>query len=178
AYRAWPFVFVGVSLFAGLALIEIARRTDVRRSGVGMPVAFAIIAALLFGGISIGGNQTGRFATAPTTSAGGATYTDDVADAARWLLAVAGPGNLVATDVGSAVSFATDGRQRILPWAGWYPFVVGDPDEIANFVRETGTRFLVVDWRTTELPPRYGSYYGAPPIRADLDPGVPMPVDR
>jgi len=175
AYRSWPFLFLSVGVFVALALLAIAREADGIRPGAGRPVAFAIAAVILFGGISIGENQTGRFPTAPTTAAGGATNTEDVVDAARWLLATAGPGHVVATDVGTAVPFSTDGRQRILAWQAWYPFVVGDPAEIAQFARETDTEYLVVDERVTRLPPRYGSYYGAPAIPPELDPGQPIP---
>jgi len=35
-----------------------------------------------------------------------------------------------------------------------------------------------VDERITRLPPRYGSYFGAPGIPPDLEPGVPFPADR
>ena len=177
AYRAWPFLFLGVSVFVALALLVIAREVDRIRPGAGRIAALAIAATLLFGGISIGENQAGRFPGPPTTAAGGATNTEDVVAAARWLLATAGPGHVVATDVGTAVPFSTDGEQRILPWQAWYPFVAGDPVEIATFVRESGTEYVVVDDRITLLPPRYGSYFGSPTIPSDVDPGVPFPAD-
>ncbi len=177
AYRAWPFLFLGVSVFVAIGLLLVGREADRYRPRSGRVVVLAIVAVLLFGGISIGENQAGRFPGPPTTAAGGATNTRDVGDAARWLLATAGPGHLVATDVGTAVPFSTDGRQRILGWQAWYPFVSGDPAEIADFVRESGTEYVVVDERITQLPPRYGSYFGAPPIPADVDPGAPFPTD-
>ena len=109
-----------------------------------------LVGILLFGGISIGENQAGRFPTAPRTAAGGAANAADVVAAAEWLRADAGESHLVATDVGTAVPFATEGRQQILSWASWYPFVVGDPSEIAAFVRETDTEYLV----STAVSPR------------------------
>jgi hypothetical protein len=45
-------------------------------------------------------------------------------------------------------------------------------------VRESGTEYLVVDDRITQLPPRYGGYFGAPAMPADVDPGVPFPAVR
>jgi hypothetical protein len=176
AYRAWPFLFLGVGVFVALALLAIAREADSIRPGSGRVVALGLAGVLLFGGVSIGENQAGRFPGPPTTAAGGATNTPDVVDAARWLLATSGPGHLVATDIGTAALFSTDGRQRILGWQAWYPFVAGDPAVIADFVRDAGVEYLVVDERITTLPPRYGSYFGAPAIPADVDPGAPFPA--
>jgi hypothetical protein len=178
AYRAWPFLFLGVGVFVALGLLEVARRVGSHRPGLARPVVVAAVAVLLYGGISIGENQSGRFPGAPTTAAGGAANTDDVVAAARWLRETAGPGNLVAADAGTAVIFATEGRQRILGWASWYPFVVGDPTEVGVFVREAELEYLIVDRRITTLPPRYGSYFRAPPIPDELEPGVPVPAER
>lgn len=176
AYRSWPFLFLGMGVFVALGLLEVARRAAGRAPRSARVVALALAGALLFGGISIGENQTGRFPTRPTTAAGGATNTPDVVAAADWLRSTAGPGHLVATDVGTGVVFATEGRQKILGWAAWYPFVARDPAKIAQFVRQTGTQYIVLDRRITELPPRYGSYFGQPPIPASLDPGAPIPA--
>jgi hypothetical protein len=85
---------------------------------------------------------------------------------------------MIATDVGIAAVFGTAGRQRILPWQSWYPFVVNDPDEISRFLIETDTEYVVVDRRITKLPPRYGSYFGAPSIPDELDPGQPFPAEQ
>lgn len=176
AYRSWPFVFLGLAGFAAIGLLEVGRRVSGWRPGMARLSVLALAGALLFGGISIGENQAGRFPTAPTTAAGGASNTPDVLAAAEWLRDSAGPGHLVATDVGTAAIFGTDGRQRILPWSAWYPFVVGNPKKIAGFLRETGTEYLVLDRRITTLPPRYGDYFGQPPIPASLDPGAPIPA--
>jgi hypothetical protein len=178
AYRAWPFLFLGVAVFAAISLVVVGVWIDRRSPGAGHPVMFALVGCLLFGGISIGENQAGRFPSSPTTAAGGATDTPDVGAAAAWLLANAGPGHLIATDVGTAAVFGTDGRQRILPWQSWYPFVADDPDEISRFLIETDTEYVVVDQRITQLPPRYGSYFGAPSIPDELDPGVPFDSER
>lgn len=176
AYRSWPFLFVGMAPFVALGLLEAGRRASVRMPGSSRVLALGLAGALLFGGISIGENQTGRFPTRPTTAAGGATNTLDVVAAADWLRTTAGPGHLVAADNGSGVVFSTEGGQRILPWAAWYPFLVGDPAKIAQFVQRTGTQYLVIDERVTELPPRYGSYFGQPAIPPNLDPGAPLPT--
>jgi len=177
AYRSWPFLFLGVALFAALALARIAGWGNARVAGSGTTCALALAGLLLVGGASIGGNQAGRFPTSsPANAAGGATNTPDVLDAARWLLATAGPGHLVATDVGTAVVFGTEGRQRIVAWQSWYPFVVGDPAKVATYVQSAGTEYLVVDERITRLPPRYDSYFGAPAIPGSLDPGRPFPA--
>jgi hypothetical protein len=177
AYRAWPFLFLGVALFASLALLATARVIARRWPGIAPPVVFAIVGVLLFGGFSIGDNQAGRFpGQAPVTSSGSANATDDAVAAASWLRRTAGDYHRVATDGGTGVTFATAGRQQIVRWESWYPFVVVDPTKIVPFMLDDGVEYLVVDLDITRLPPRYGRYFGEPPIPADLDPGQPFPA--
>lgn len=178
AYRSWPFLFVGVAIFASTALADVARRLSHRVRIPGQVMEFGVVALLLAGGFIIGDNQGGRFPTTePTTAAGSGNQTDDVIAAATWLLETAGENHVVATDTGSAVTFATTGRQRIVRYAPWVPFVTPDPADIAPYMFANGVEYVVADRQITQLAPRYGGYFGKPAIPIDIDPGVPFPTD-
>jgi hypothetical protein len=178
AYRSWPFLFLGVAPYVAIALQALRRRLAGRvPSAVRQSVAVLVLGVLLMGGFSIGDNQAGRFATGqPLTAAGPANATADAIAAARWLRAAAGEDHLVAADSGTAVTFSTEGGQRILRWNSWYPFLVEDPAEIVPFMVGTRTEYLVVDRQIAELPPRYGGYFGPPEIPPADDPGQPIPA--
>lgn len=177
AYRSWPFLFVGVAIFASTALVYVAMRLSHRVRIPRQVMEFGVVALLLAGGFIIGDNQAGRFPTThPATAAGPGNQTDDVVAAATWLRATAGENHLVATNTGSAVTFATTGRERIVRWQPWIAFVTPDPADIAPYMFANGVEYVVVDRQITQLPPRYGGYFGNPAIPADLDPGVPFPA--
>jgi hypothetical protein len=177
AYRLWPFLFVGVALFVAVGLLRVARRISRGHPALHTPIAFGLAGVLIMGGFSIGDNQAGRFpGRVPVTSAGSGNVTAEAVTAAHWLRDTAGEGHLVATDSGNGSTFATDGGQRILRWQSWFPFVARDPAEIVPFMVTTGIDYLVVDRQITELPPRYGRYFGEPDIPTDLEPGTPFPA--
>jgi hypothetical protein len=177
AYRAWPFLFLGVAPFAALALEWPTRRLPRRSRSIGRVWAFVIVAALLIGGWTIGGNQTGRFPSdVPATAAGSANQTEEVIAAAHWLRDTAGEGHLVVADTGTASVFASEGGQRILRWMSWFPFVVSATSEIVPWLVERDVDFVIVDRQISQLPPRSGNYFGAPDIPQRLDPGQPFPA--
>jgi hypothetical protein len=153
AYRSWPFVFIGLAAYAALALTALARRAWL---AVGV-----VVAVLLVCGISIGDNQAGRFPTAnPRFAAGPAATTGEVISAARWLRTTAGPFNTLASDSNTEAVFATYGSQRALNWGNWTPFILPTPAAVSDYLRKSGTRYIVVDTRITRLLPRYGRYFG------------------
>jgi hypothetical protein len=157
AYRTWPFVFIGLAVYVAAALAALARRTGRR----GWFATGVVVTLLLFCGISIGDNQAGRFPAAhPQFSAGPGATTDDLIAAARWLRATAGPFNTLASDANTETVFATYGYQRALNWGNWTPFILPTPAAVSDYLRKSGTRYIVVDTRITRLLPRYGSYFG------------------
>jgi len=176
AYRSWPFLFLGVAAFASRALMAITSRAARRWSISPGILQFAAVGVLLCGGFIIGDNQAGRFPTTdPVTAAGPGNATDEVVAAATWLRTVAGENHVLATDVGTSVTFATAGRERIVRWQSWIPFVTPDPADIAPYLFANGVEYVVVDRQIAHLPPRYAGYFGKPAIPAELDPGVPFP---
>ena len=146
------------------------------------PATAALVSVLLFGSVGIGDNQAGRFPVAtPTKAAGPETITPDLTGAARWLEQTGGRYNRIAGDGTTQAVFATVGFQRATDWGFWTPFFATTPSEVSQYMRGTDTRYLVVDRRITELPPRYGYYFSDAELylpEAQLNgrqPGDPLP---
>lgn len=187
AYRSWPFLFLGVALFASIALTMLASviGSSSRRwlAPAGWPLAALILAVLLFGGISIGDDQAGRFPQAtPTKAAGPEVITPDLTSAARWIEATYGRYSQIVGDGTTQMIFATLGFQKATGWGEWTPFLAATPGEVSQYMAETQTRFLVADRRITTLPPRYGYYFSDAEIylpeaqQGGREPGDPLPA--
>jgi hypothetical protein len=175
-YRSWPFVFIGLAVYAAVGLATIVRR----QPHVPWAAAGVLVALLLFCGISIGDNQAGRFPSPqPKFAAGPGATTEDVIAAAQWLEAEAGPLNVLAADSNTAAVFATYGSQRALGWGNWTPFILPTRAALSGYLRRSDIRYIVVDKRITTLPPRYGSYFGGgEPRERVYAPGRPFPRSR
>jgi hypothetical protein len=160
AYRTWPFLFLGVSMFGALALRWIERR--IRRGGpvLGHGVMVGVVMLIVAGGIVIGDNEAGRFPRPPATAAGPETVTGDSIAAARWLDRRAGRYNRFVADNGSQLVFATFGFQEAVGYGNWLPFVAPTTPKVAERLRDLGVEYVVIDRRVTMLPPRYGYYFG------------------
>ena len=187
AYRSWPFLFLGVALFASLALTMVASLVRTAPwpwlAPAGWPIAGAVLALLLFGGISIGDDQAGRFPQrTPTKAAGPEVITPDLIGAARWLEATNGRYGTVVGDGTSQMIFATIGYQKATIWGEWVPFLAPTTGEVSQFMAQTQTRYLIVDRRITSLPPRYGYYFSDAEIYLSTaqtggrKPDEPLPV--
>lgn len=182
AYRAWPFLFLGVAFYAAVGVagwLDAAGRAAVVRRG-----ALAVVAGLaIAGGSIIGDNQAGRLRTPELRAAAGPeALTPDVVAAAGWLESTAGRFNVISGDKGSAVALSVFGMQRPNPWANWIPFYTTESGEAQYFLDANGVRFVAVDLRTSRLLPRYGVYFDeqetefVPP--AVHEPGTVIPLDR
>jgi len=163
AYRSWPFLFLGLAAYAAAAIVSGVERLarSPRLAPLAWPAVGAVLAVLLFGGISVGDNQGGRFPpSAPTKAGGPEAITGDLVGAAAWLKARSGPAHLVVGDGTTQAVFATIGDQRATAWGNWIPFLERSPTQVSRWLAATGTEYLLVDRRITRLPPRYGYYFG------------------
>jgi hypothetical protein len=155
AYRAWPFLFVGVALCAGLGV----RALGARR--VRPAVIAGIVAIVLAGGIVVGDNVGGRFPRpAPATAAGPESVTDAPISAARWLLETRGRDHAIVGDRGSELVFGSFGEQQPLSGTTALPFVARTPAQIAEQLERLGASYVAIDRRISLLPPRFGYYFG------------------
>lgn len=162
AYRSWPFLFMGLALFAAVALVILAGwlNSRPRLRPYAWPATAGLVTVLLFGSVGIGDNQAGRFPTVTATKAGGPeALTADLTGAARWFEAQEGRYNTLVGDGASLGTFATIGFQSVPLWGHWIPFFAETPGEAAQYLVGTDTEYVVVDRRISELPPRYGYYF-------------------
>ncbi len=160
ASGAWPFLFLGVALCAGLGIRVVdslhAVPRNARRAGV-----VAIVGVVIAGGIVVGDNAGGRFPRpAPGSAAGPESVTDEPIDAARWLLQATGRDHPLIGDLGSELVFSAFGEQR--PLSGHYvlPFVAKTPGQIEYELERLGAPYVVIDRRISVLPARFGYYFG------------------
>jgi hypothetical protein len=160
AYRAWPYLFLGVAIYGALALRALDRLARVslvaRRAAV-----IAALVLVVAGGVVVGDNPGGRFPREkPATAAGPEAVTTDVISAARWLSRSAGRHNRFAADNGSELVFSTYGDQEPVGYGNWLPFIAKTPTDVAHRLQELRASYLVVDRRISRLPARYGYYFG------------------
>lgn len=173
-YRAWPFLFIGLAAYCAIALTGVAGWLGgrVKLLPLGTGVLVVLMGLLFTGGVSLGDNQAGRFQTvAPEKAAGPEAITTDVVSAAEWLARTDGRYHLVAADASTEVAFATYGYQRGMGWGNWTPFLAKTPPQVSRFVRDTDTKYIIVDERITKLLPRYQFYFGQAEVFASQQQG-------
>jgi hypothetical protein len=160
AYRAWPFLFLGVSMFGAIALRLLEQRMTHRGPVLAQGVMIGLVTLVIAGGVVIGDNEAGRFPRPAQTAAGPEDVTGDSIAAARWFDRRVGRYNRFVADNGSQLVFATFGFQEALGYGNWLPFVAPSTAKIPGRLRDLGVKYVVIDRRVTELPPRYGYYFG------------------
>jgi hypothetical protein len=158
-FRLWPFLFLGVAIYAALGFrhLERLRRVPaaVRRGAV-----VAAVVLVIAGGIVLGDNEAGRFPRpAAATAAGPDAVSDDAIAAARWLSLNTGRNHRILADKGTGAVFSAFGDQRPVTRGAWLPFAAATPQEMARRLRRRRAPYVVVDSDITRLPPRYGYYF-------------------
>lgn len=182
-YRSWPFLFLGLALFAAWAF-ERPRAKPRWSVRLRLLLAYPAIGIVFAGGIIVGDNQAGRFRPAELHAAAGPeALTDDLVSSATWLERTAGRYNLIVGDESSRVAFAAFGFQRADLWATWLPFYTPDPNRAQSFLNAYGVRYVVVDERDSRYPSRYNHYFSQAEVfdarldGTDFD-GATFPADR
>jgi hypothetical protein len=160
AYRCWPFLFLGVSMFGAIALRLVEQRMTHRGPVLAQGVMIGVVTLVIAGGVVIGDNEAGRFPRPAETAAGPEDVTGDSIAAAQWLDRRAGRYNRFVADNGSQLVFATFGFQEAVGYGNWLPFVAPSTAKIPARLHDLGAKYVVIDRRVAELPPRYGYYFG------------------
>lgn len=178
AYRSWPFLFLGVALYAIIALYGVEVEARPMRVSPRL-AAFGIAIPLLIGGIVLGDNQAGRFRTHQIFAASGPeAITDDLVAAARWLEARYGAHHRVAGDRASQVAFGAFGNQRTRIWGIGHLYYYDDPGGAIWFLNEHKIDLVSVDRRVSRYLPRYSTYFGDADPFGQQRPIQPVPVER
>jgi hypothetical protein len=159
-YRSWPFLFLGVSMFGAIALRSVERRMKHGPPVLAHGVMIGVVTLVIAGGVVVGDNEAGRFPRPAETAAGPESVTGDSIGAAQWLERRAGRYNRFVADNGSQLVFATYGFQEAIGYGNWLPFVAPSTPKIAERLHDLDAKYVVIDRRVTELPPRYGYYFG------------------
>ncbi|HMJ35913.1 MAG TPA: hypothetical protein VK501_18560 [Baekduia sp.] len=160
AYRSWPFLFLGVSMFGAIALRRVEQRMRHGAPVLAHGVMIGVVTLVIAGGVVIGDNDAGRFPRPAQTAAGPEDVTGDSIAAAQWFERRAGRYNRFVADNGSQLVFATFGFQEALAYGNWLPFVAPSTPKIPGRLDDLGVKYVVIDRRVTVLPPRYGYYFG------------------
>ncbi len=178
AYRSWPFLFLGVALYAIIALYGVEAEARPQRAPMHL-AAVGIAIPLLIGGIVLGDNQAGRFHTSQIFAASGPeAMTDDLVAAARWLEAHYGPHHRVAGDRAGQVAFGAFGNQRTRIWGVGQLYYYADPGGAIWFLNEHQIDFVSVDRRVSRALPRYTTYFGDADPFGQQQSLQPVPVER
>lgn len=177
ALRGWPFVFIGVGLFAGVALTWLGTIVDPQvrmnqtigsaiEATVGpwriMQVGLVAVLLLLVleGGLSIGDNQAGRFPQSPPQqSAGPQALTPDTLAAAQWLVTSSGRYHQAVGDLTMDIALGGYGFQDMSAPAPWTPFLTADPALAQRYLSTYRIQYVAVDRRDSQDLGRYDYYF-------------------
>jgi hypothetical protein len=163
AYRSLPFLFIGVSLVIAYAVNGMIWQRNL------LVKAFALIVVILIAiaGISLRGDESGRFAGSSNLASGPPAITSDVVCASNWFEQEFGRYNNLVGDHAVYYVFGGYGVQNVATFEAWNVFF---PKTINNTVTDTLTnlniKYIIVDRRVTEFLAKYGFYFD--PIELDL----------
>jgi hypothetical protein len=161
AGRTATFVYIPVSLMAGLALIRLVNVALARR-WESAAIAVAVIGALtlLFDGLANGWPPYWERLPGPHQVAGfeRSVGPEEVA-AARWSLTALGPGNRFAADIGIYPALIGYGDQNPLQGVGYLYSTPAYTPAIARAARAQAVQYVLADRRLSQSPSASGTYF-------------------
>jgi hypothetical protein len=177
-YRSLPFLFIGVSLVIAYAVNGMIRQRNL------LVKAFALSAIILIAiaGISLRGDDSGRFAGSSNLVSGPAAITSDVVCASNWFEQEFGTYNNLIGDQTVFRVFGGYGFQNVTIFDAWNVFF---PKTINSTVTDTLTNlnitYIVVDRRITKYLAKYGYYFSPVELGMKNHPGYgitqPLPEE-
>jgi hypothetical protein len=178
AYRSMPFLFIGAALIIAYA----ASRMIWNRHLLLKAFAFGAIILIAMAGISLRGNESGRFAGSSNLASGSSAIMSDVIYASDWFELSAGRYNNVSGDVTVSAVFGGYGVQNANSLGAWdifFPKTI-DSNVIGNLT-SSNINYLVVDKRITEFLGQYGYYFDSTELdmknHADYGATQPLPIE-
>ena len=161
AGRIATFVYIPVSLIAGLALIRLVNAALIRRwESAAIAVAVAGTLMLLFDGLSNGWPPYWERLPGPHQVAGfeRSVGPEEIATA-QWTLTALGPGNRFAADIGIYPLLIGYGDQNPLQGAGYLYTTRTFTPAIARQAKEQAVQYVLVDQRLSQSLPASGTYF-------------------
>ena len=179
--RTSEYVFMGLGCILGLLAVEPAlprlsasnrlyralgklfRPIDrVLASWQGTLVLTAMVIIIFFGEVSVGTPYPGLLPPSSNPSGYPTIIQPDVVSASIWARDHLGVNQPFATDVLDSLALATYGDENTEPQEEIFAIFFGDSlaGLPAQLIKESGTRYILVDWRMTYGPPNSpGEYY-------------------
>lgn len=161
AGRTATFVYIPVSLIAGLALIRLVNAALARRwESAAIALAVSGTLALLFDGLANGWPPYWERLPGPHQVAGfeRSVGPEEIATA-QWTLTALGPGNRFAADTGIYPLLAGYGDQNPLQAVGYLYLGPKYTPSIARAGRAQAVQYILVDRRLSQSLPASGTYF-------------------
>ncbi len=161
AGRTATFVYIPVSLVAGLALIRLVNAALVRRwKSAAIGVAAAGMLVLLFDGLANGWPPYWERLPGSHQVAGfeRSVGPEEIATA-QWTLSALGPGGRFAADIGIYPLLAGYGDQNPLQDVGYLYTSATYTPAIAQAARAQAVQYVLVDQRLSQSLPASGTYF-------------------
>ena len=177
--RSSEYLYAGVACVVGLLIVGFAwrRHSDVdppeRRPALGgwrrTIVATGLLTVLFVGNVTIGTAFYERLPESSRPTGYPWSVQADVVSASNWAREHLGSDMPFGASAVDSLALATYGAQRTIAQDDVWPiFFAGRMDDaVVRQIRETGVRYLLVDWRMTKGVPPTPGYYISP-----LEPGA------
>ena len=156
--RSFPFLFIGVSFAAAIALDNIlynVRNKYLNNASIKILVYF-IVGMILIGGISIGNKPSTRVPYTVLAS-GPSAITLDLISASDWFKKLDNNDNVVS-DIAVNWVFSTYGEQQVNSYVAWRIFFPTTIDKNVSFYLQD-FRFLIADERMSKFLAEYRYYF-------------------